>query len=41
MAFCTVERVTSLPLLRSFSEAIWRLQEIPKMVESESCGNRR
>ena len=29
MAFWTVERVTSFPFVRSESELIWRLQEMP------------
>lgn len=41
MAFCTVLRVTSLPLLISWSAEIWRLHEMPKMVPLATLGKRR
>lgn len=38
MAFCTVLLVTPEDLWRSLSAAIWRLQEMPKMVPLASEG---
>lgn len=41
MAFWTVLLVTPLPLLMSWSDEIWRLHEMPKMVPGATLGNRR
>lgn len=41
IAFWTVLLVTSAPFFSKASEAIWRLQEIPKIVEGDNLGHSR